>query len=557
MEERIDNIPEGYSFIKYERDSSSYIVEDGDTVNSGIIRASQSPAIEIHNKRGFGLTAKKIWSDKDFMNSYEDIYIGVYANGSLVSDSVRKLSYPKTSVYYYWDELEAPISAYEIREVSLTGDVVINDGVVSGYTSVTPINPDDTIEIHADAVEGGEGEFSYVVTYEKGAVTGFAHNVRTDKIHNTRAGLKIIKQDFNHAALAGAEFLLTKDGEPFGAGTYTSGTNGVITTLYPQSDVDYVLTETETPGHYYGIDPITIRSVNGEFDISGTADYELRQTQNGNELIIKNRPYTVKAKKIDGDTKEPVEGAHFALYREINGIPDYRPIAGYEDLVTGADGLIPLITESLYGGYFLRETTPASGYNPLESDIYFNVSDNGRVTAEGCEVKETYSGNTLNFMLEIPNYSYIDISITKRVVSTFDFNDEFTFTLDNEYEITKNGVTANGRTFKLSDGETATVSVPLNQAVLITEAIGHYKTTWSKNGGAPVAGNQMSFTADSPTNIVVTNEMNPIVPSNVKTRFLPFIGMMAAGILFIIMVEIKRKLRKLSTVRDSHRMRSE
>ena len=71
-----DDIPEGYTLIDYERDQGSYI--SGDEPNQGTIRANEDPHVLVNNKRGWGLTLEKVWSDADFMTSHDDIYFAVY-----------------------------------------------------------------------------------------------------------------------------------------------------------------------------------------------------------------------------------------------------------------------------------------------------------------------------------------------------------------------------------------------------------------------------------------------------------------------------------------------
>ena len=57
--EREDEIPAGYTLVEYERDQGSYISEE--EPNKGTIRANEDPHVLVHNKRGWGLTAEKVW----------------------------------------------------------------------------------------------------------------------------------------------------------------------------------------------------------------------------------------------------------------------------------------------------------------------------------------------------------------------------------------------------------------------------------------------------------------------------------------------------------------
>ena len=83
-----------------------------------------------------------------------------------------------------------------------------------------------------------------------------------------------------------------------------------------------------------------------------------KSTTAGDKLVayvdVFNEPYTLKAVKVDRDSLETLAGAHFALYRSVNGIggpvKDTRPMRGYEDLVTGSNGIIPRIDNTLAVG---------------------------------------------------------------------------------------------------------------------------------------------------------------------------------------------------------------
>ncbi|MBQ7596039.1 MAG: hypothetical protein IJU45_05190, partial [Clostridia bacterium] len=127
IEERESDIPKGYSFIEYERVDGSYIVSQGDTLNSGIIRDDSSPNIIVDNKRGWGLSVKKVWTDSSFMLSHDNIYFAVYYNGTPLPGTVRQMKTEVTndhhvaesSLYYYFDDLlqGASFSDYVIRGI--------------------------------------------------------------------------------------------------------------------------------------------------------------------------------------------------------------------------------------------------------------------------------------------------------------------------------------------------------------------------------------------------------------------------------------------------------
>ena len=541
VEELAAEIPAGYAFLAYMRDSDSYIVEEGDTENSGIIRDSQSPAIEVHNKRGFGLTAQKVWSDAGFVSSHGDIYIAVYVKGTLLPGTVRQLKYPATSVYYYFDELVegTGLAEYQICEVRLTGNPVIaEDGTVTGDFAAVRVENGESITVEARAKGASEDNpFVYTVSYAAGRITGAAENVRTDTITNTRSGIRLIKQDMSGQPLAGAAFTLTDESGVFaGEEAYISSADGLITIAYLKAGETYTLTETGTPHGFLGSEaPILIRlesdgtvyvsggdvgsggtvffsdgtvvggdgtalgsdgsvpggdgtalgsdgsvvgdggtnlggeetapggdgSVvgdggtnlggeetapggDGSEQYSGATDRYTVVQASGTDMasvIIRNRPVTFAAVKVDGKTGDKLSGAHFALYRQVrfeDGTygPDYVPMEGYRDLVTGDDGVIPGIDLTLEAGtYYLHETESPDGYRILSGDIAFTISSTHAVTLgtapAGVQLEETAEADgALSYQLVVSNASTADLTVIKTVTGDLgDRTKEFTFTL--------------------------------------------------------------------------------------------------------------------------------
>ena len=100
-------------------------------------------------------------------------------------------------------------------------------------------------------------------------------------------------------------------------------------------------------------------------------------------LTIKNRPSTFQAIKQDGDTAVRLEGVHFELHQQVtvDGITvfDNSPLKGYEDLITGEDGVIPGIDNTLSAGtYQLREKEPLEGYKPLPGILSLMLAKRGQ-----------------------------------------------------------------------------------------------------------------------------------------------------------------------------------
>ena len=225
-----------------------------------------------------------------------------------------------------------------------------------------------------------EDSFSYTVNYDPGEQTTQNENVRTDTVTNSRPGIKLYKTLWNWTdPLADAVFTL-KDtaGRDVAAASYTSReSDGLITIAYLNPGT-YTLREIETPAVYVALpEPLTI-TVDEDNTISVTGPQDFYQFTAATEtemaaIKIRNREVEFKVVKLDAETKNPINGVHFALYNQVTGTdgtlrPDYNPIAGYDDLVTNAAGIIcvprddetstPLGLDDFKWGntYYLRET---------------------------------------------------------------------------------------------------------------------------------------------------------------------------------------------------------
>ena len=209
------------------------------------------------------------------------------------------------------------------------------------------------------------------------------------------------------------------DGHNVAAASYTSGSDGLITIAYLSAGT-YTLTEIEAPNGFVVLDdPITITiDEDGIVSVGGVdSSYYAVDTEtdmNMSAIItIKNRSTEFQVKKIDSETKEALPNVHFALYKQVkdaegNPRPDYLPMSGYEDIVTGENGVIQEITMNLgVGTYYLRETQAASGYKKFSDDLCFTIGVDGRVSIEDNKYKEwlsrTESEGVVSYDISIPN----------------------------------------------------------------------------------------------------------------------------------------------------------
>ena len=573
VEERLDEIPAGYSFIEYHRDADSYIIEQGDTENAGVIRASQSPAIEVRNRKGFGLTARKVWSDASYVSSHGDIYFAVYADGTLVPGTVRQLHHPQVSTYYYFDTLVSGCSFedYEVMEVLPEGSyTVAEDGTVSGYDSVSPVPG----HISVPAVPKGQQDetaYDYFVTYERGAVAPEQDNVKTDVVYNTRLGVVIKKTAWDGVTpLQGARFVLgAQDGSPVGDGEYVSGTDGVVTQVYIDADTPCTVTEAVASSGYYGCPPVTFsRAEDGTITVSDGDDdyYDIIQPANGEPgvIVLRNRPLEFTAVKTN-DAGDALEGVHFALYPMVKSstgtlIRDYRPVPGMADIVTNADGLIAGVDETLPAGtYYLEEKQTLEGYALPDEDIIFTVTPLGEVVLENAPVQGTLSrtfaeDGTATYVLSVKNYLKRKLTVTEEVTGNMgNKTKEFVFTFVSDvpgetYTWTKDGVPqapiASGDTFTLSHGERAVFDIPVGREVSISQDPDGYEVTFQTDGGEALPVDHATVVMDEDHVIHVVDRLDLIIPTGVKERGLwAWLAPMFLWLCLFLIWTIKRRQR--------------
>ncbi len=394
---------------------------------SDTIRKLESPMLEVRNQEGWGLTAKKVWTDRDFTD-HDPIYLAVYLQRSekdeiLLTETVRQLQNADSEAYFFFPDLQQGGTTYTfdrfiIREVSIDAahiSAVDSEGrvTVDSAAHVTPIENGDPIRIGAapKAAGGTRQEETYTVSYTTGASTGRNSNIRIDTVTNARPGIVLNKQDLGGNALAGAVFTLVDDttGRSVGAASYTSDADGRITIAYLSSGKTYTLTETVTPSGFTAPDTGWSIAVSAEGAVSVTGPdglHELDTEPGGGmtaAITIKNRPSSLQFLKVDLADSGLLAGAHFALYPAVWSDSDhayikgYTPRSGYEDLISDVNGVIAGLDGTLKAGtYYLEETAAPDGYGKLSEDLNFTLGTDGRVTILNPEPSPFSLGQTLD-----------------------------------------------------------------------------------------------------------------------------------------------------------------
>ncbi len=427
---------------------------DGNTITAEpisdtIADKTESPKIEVRNQQGWGLTAEKEWTDKDFI-IHDPIYMAVYLandDGTLgnlpIDGTVRRLNTGDTEVYWFFQDLKIDgepktFDKFIVREVEVTNPVVDANGVVTSYTGITRIDEGNSISVSGRTFSGTERTETYTVNYEPGESTGQNANIRTDTVKNSRPGIQIYKTDWSgNNYLSGAQFTLKdSDGNDVGHASYTSDSKGLVTTAY-LNEGTFTLNEIRTPSGYVALDePITITvttTAPGSYDlavISGTTTYYI--VLNGQEGFYTTTPATetamaritvknctvqeLKVVKLgfNGTTKIPLSGVHFALYDQVkdsegNVRPAYTPKTGYEDIITKGDGILEELTMSVgTGTYYLREKAAPNGYKKLAEDLCFTIGRDGSVVIHNAGyanwlIKDTSVPGTVSYQINIEN----------------------------------------------------------------------------------------------------------------------------------------------------------
>lgn len=429
--ERPTETPDGYKFYRYELDGSPVDVEDAWDGVTGIIRKTSGSEVLVDNYKGFALQMNKTWADAATMKDRDATYFAVYyeilndddeLTRELVEGSVRRLAYSANPQELKWFYLSLPgadqgrvFENFVVREVTLTGDfTVAEDGVVSGYSTVTPVEEGGIVTLEGTANSEGavKKEIPYQVTYAEPVLIGT--NFRQFKAANTpseQPAVKFMKEDWAGNPLAGAIFTLTQGTTKIFENRASAADTGLISVEYLTEGTDYILKETTAPQGYYGLQQqLTVRLVadtsdGWTLDVTPdtgdiTAYYEVGFEQITNTegtvlekyvtLTVRNHPYYFEVVKEDGLDHTRLSGVKFNLYQQVTttGHTDWSndPVKwdGSADLITDENGVIPHLDSDLPPGtYQLREVADtASLYNTI-GNINFTVTQMGVISLAG------------------------------------------------------------------------------------------------------------------------------------------------------------------------------
>ena len=492
---------------------NSYNLLESGVYNSGQVIAGYDPQVKVINKKGYGFTINKKWSDLELTTSHDPVYVAVYVDGQMLEGSARKIESPAVSTYYFWTALQpnadntprTDFSGYTVRELEiLNGTPEFDaDGTITNFNelNVRVLNSGEEINLSAVRIEketpdgeNPEKNYDYVVSYETGELEGSS---RADTVSNTRKGgiaIRLFKWDSDDPLEDGIFTLKDSTGKTIGK--YTSDSEGLVTMVYNyEKNKLYTLEQTSAPAGYVGLQKIIKFKVNNDNTISMYYDdgvtpwgtvvdenndvnwAESNPGENGIDAFVDvyNKPFNFIIAKVDkDDVTNFLDGAHFSLHKRVyTSISGYvkvkEPIDGFEDMVTengrvdvcgGNSGRV-LKPSKNGSSYFLEETVAPDNYAKLEEDIIFALSPIGVPSIIQGEDQGTLvqTEDSYIFTLNVPNAQEFEVTITKAIDGsmgdkTKEF--DFTFSVDGDdgsaktYSWTKNGVE---QTEKIKSGD--------------------------------------------------------------------------------------------------------
>ena len=405
-----------------------------DTIENG-----KTSLVYVDNLKGFGLRLNKVWADANDMQERDSAYFAVFikdGNGHLtyVADSLKELPLKdsngdvvKQTLYWFYEKLP--------QNAGSLSDIVAREVTLPETEGGEPIPVADHgyIELSSKHTHSETPEdITYKVTYDEPVTE---ENVSIFGVTNTPEMpyivLKKMKWD-GETPLADANFTLSAGSL---SDSYISGSDGGITTLYPMIGTEYTLTETSAPAAWQGAAYPIRFSMDHDGKVTVTTEnggdwYKLTQAA-GNapaELIVKNRPFTFKVVKKDGQTGAPIKNVSFELFHYVQSAAGYvpTPMGGeYAQLKTDDNGLIPKLNEGLPADTYQLREQPPQGYqhlsqqgNEYTSYITFRIDEKGVVTLtdnnpEGislsAETDDDDGTGTLAYTLTILNYPEVKI----------------------------------------------------------------------------------------------------------------------------------------------------
>lgn len=299
-------------------------------------------------------TFKETTAPKGYKSSNETYRVSIMPDGSIIGDTIIK-NEPNIVTLKKVNKEKTGLAGAEFELKDENGNVVktiVSDkngnmeirGLAVGNYSLTETKAPKGY-IKSDKV------YRISVTAD-GQVTG------DTEIMNEDTFVEIVKENEKGDKLEGAEFELSEYNGKFLAKAKTDKDGKITVRRLPAGK--YILKETKAPNGYVLSDKEYVIEMSEDGKVTG-------------DTTIVNKQAEIVLKKLDKDTKDPLEGAKFTL-KSGSKIID-------KNIESDRRGEIILkgLTE---GNYTLEETEAPDGYVKASKEFKFTIDKNGKLKGE-------------------------------------------------------------------------------------------------------------------------------------------------------------------------------
>lgn len=299
-------------------------------------------------------TFKETTSPKGYKSSNETYRVSIMPDGSIIGDTIvknepnivtlKKVNKEKTGLAGAEFELKDENGNVIKTIVSdKNGNMEIRGLAVGNYSLIETKAPKGYIK--SDKV------YRISVTAD-GQVTG------DTEIMNEDTFVEIVKENEKGDKLEGAEFELSEYNGKFLAKAKTDKDGKITVRRLPAGK--YILKETKAPNGYVLSDKEYVIEMSEDGKVTG-------------DTTIVNKQAEIVLKKLDKDTKDPLEGAKFTLKSGSKII----------DKNIESDRRGEIILKGLAeGNYTLEETEAPDGYIKASKEFKFTIDKNGKLKGE-------------------------------------------------------------------------------------------------------------------------------------------------------------------------------
>lgn len=299
-------------------------------------------------------TFKEVTAPKGYKTSNETYRMSIMPDGSIIGDTIIK-NEPNIITLKKINKEKTGLSGAEFEIKDENGKVIktiVSDK--NGNMEIRGLATGNYSLVETKAPKGyikSDKVYRISITAD-GQVTG------DTEIMNEDTFVEIVKENEKGDKLEGAEFELSEYNGKFLAKAKTDKDGKITVRRLPAGK--YVLKETKAPNGY----------------ILSDKEYIIEMSENGKvtgDTTIVNKQAEIVLKKLDKDTKDPLEGAKFTLKSGSKII----------DKNIESDRRGEIILKGLAeGNYTLEETTAPDGYIKASKEFKFTIDKNGKLKGE-------------------------------------------------------------------------------------------------------------------------------------------------------------------------------